>query len=264
MIGVLAYASVMTFGGCADTLILRPSTGPRKAGSATARIIESDGRRIEVFTARSAGGWGEPDAFVLEFTGNATRAEDIAQYVAARWKALDAEAWVMNYPGYGKSAGGAHMKSIPPAALATYDALAKVAAGRPIYVAGNSLGTTSALYVAANRPVAGLVLQNPPPLQKMIFAHYGWWNLWLLAGPVSWQVPGELNSLKNAPKVKAPAVIVTADSDGTVPPKYQRMVVNAYAGEKHVIEMHGGHNDSVSGEAEKKLLEEIDWLAKRR
>jgi len=42
----------------------------------------------------------------------------------------------------------------------------------------------AALSVAARRPVAGLVLQNPPPLRQLIMGHYGWWNLWLVAGAV--------------------------------------------------------------------------------
>jgi pimeloyl-ACP methyl ester carboxylesterase len=155
------------------------------------------------------------------------------------------------------------MKLFAPAALATYDELAKVANGRPIYLAGNSLGTSSALDVAANRPVAGLVLQNPPPLQTMIRSHYGWWNLWLVALPVSWQVPRELNSMINAPQVKAPAVFIAADGDTVVPPKYQHMVIDAYAGPKRVIEMRGGHNDSVRGDEEKRLGEGIEWLTRQ-
>ena len=87
---------------------------------------------------------------------------------------------------------------------------ARRAQGKRIFVTGRSLGTAAALYVAAHRPVAGLVLQNPPPLQSLILRRHGWWNLWLLAGPIAMQVPADLNSLRNAPKVTAPAVFVLA------------------------------------------------------
>ena len=50
-------------------------------------------------------------------------------------------------------------------------------------------------HVAANRPVAAIVLQNPPPLRQLILGHYGWWNLWLIATPVALGVPSELDSL---------------------------------------------------------------------
>jgi pimeloyl-ACP methyl ester carboxylesterase len=167
----------------------------------------------------------------------------------------------MNYPGYGGSEGGAKLKLIPPAALAAYDALAEVARGRPIFVEGNSLGTAPALYVAAHRPVAGLILQNPPPLQSLILRRHGWYNLWLVAGPVAMHVPAELNSLKTAPQVTAPAIFVVAHHDNVVPLAYQRRVVNAYGGAKRVIDLrNASHWDGVTGDAEKQLLDGIEWL----
>jgi len=266
MIAILAslYLIVMTFGGCADRLILHASTDPIDAGPAVRQTFDYDGRKIEVWTARSPSADSRsPEAFVLEFCGNATRAEQIAQFVADRWKAHAVEAWVMNYPGYGTSQGGAHFKLIPPAALATYDELAKVAKGRPIYVEANSLGTAVGLYVAANRPVAGLVIQNPPPLQKLVLGRFGWWNLWLIAGPVSMQIPQDLNSLKNAPKIHAPAVFLSADHDSLVPPAYQKLVIDTYAGPKRVIIMKGTtHWQSVTGDANTQLLDGIEWLWK--
>jgi hypothetical protein len=258
----ILYLLALTFGGCADRLVLHPSTHPIDAGRAQVRTVDLHGSKIEVCTARSpAIGWAGPQAYVLEFCGNATRAEQITQYVADRWKNYPVEVWVMNYPGYGKSEGGAHFALIPPAALATYDALAKVADGKRIFVNGNSLGTTPALYVAAHRNVAGLMIQSPPPLQKLIVGRYGWWNLWLIAGPVSMQIPQELNSLKNAPNVMAPAVFLTPDHDTLVPPSYQQLIIDAYAGAKRVIVMKGAsHWDSVTGDANTQLLAGIDWL----
>jgi alpha-beta hydrolase superfamily lysophospholipase len=263
LIGVfIAYAASMTFGGCADRLILFPSKQPIDAGRAQRFTIQNDGRDLEVWTARSPAAEGrEPEAYVLEFCGNATRAEDITQYVADRWSRFPVEVWVMNYPGYGGSQGRARLSLIAPAAMTTYDALANRSAGRPIFLAGNSLGSVPALYVAAHRPSAGLVLQNPPPLRKLILGQHGWWNLWLLAGPVALQVPGELDSLDHAPRVTSPAVFLLADQDGVVPPKYQTLVTDAYAGPKRLIPLSGaGHNDSVKGHAERQLQCALDWL----
>ena len=98
---VLAYGFVIVFGGCADQLILHPLRGPIDAGRARAITVHANGRPVEVWTARSSAAASEDDvdAFVLEFCGNATRAEQIAQYVADRWHRFPVEAWVMNYPG---------------------------------------------------------------------------------------------------------------------------------------------------------------------
>src|SRR5439155_6616289 len=166
------------------------------------------------------------------------------------------EVWVMNYPGFGGSAGPATLHAIPSAALATYDALAKQAHGKPIILAGNSLGTCAALYVASIRPAAAMILQNPPPLQSGIMQRYGWWT-----APFVMQIPGQLNSLDNARKVKAPAIFILSGKDPTVPPKFAQMVVDNYAGQKHLLRMpDADHNSPVSGDAEQKLQRELDWI----
>ena len=107
---------------------------------------------MEVFVARSPGARSAgPRAYVLEFCGNATRAEYVINYVADRWGDRPVEVWVMNYPGFGASTGPAKLDAIAQASLATYDALAKEARGKPIILAGSSLGTCAALYVATQR-----------------------------------------------------------------------------------------------------------------
>jgi hypothetical protein len=258
------YLAVMTFGGCADKLILYPSTRPVHAYSATRlRFDDTSGRQtLEVWTDRSPGARSrDPEAFVLEFIGNASRAEDVTSYVASRWGARPVEVWSLNYPGYGGSTGPATLHSIPPAALRAYEEMAKRAGNKPIIVSGNSLGTTAALYVASHRRVNGLIVQNPPPLRSMILRQFGWWNLWLLAGPVAMQVPGDLDSLRNAPRVTAPAVFVMSSDDEVVAPRFHKMVLDAYAGPTRVIDVAGGtHNSEIEGKAADELQAGMDWL----
>jgi pimeloyl-ACP methyl ester carboxylesterase len=244
---------LMTFGGCADRLILYPSTHPlpRAASVQRREAPLPAGSPVEVWVGRSPGALrAEPRAFALTFTGNADRAERAAAYVAADWGTRPVEVWAVNYPGYGGSPGPARMGSIPPAALAAYDALAARAGGRPIFVTGQSLGTTAALYVAAHRPVAGCVLWSPPPLRNMILLRHGWWNLWLLAAPVALAVPPELDSLRNAPKVTAPAVFVLTGRDTVVPVKYQVKVTDAYAGTRQIVRLGDSeHNAVIEGQS---------------
>src|SRR5947209_3170180 len=108
---LVVYLMVISCGQPADRMILFPPKGHIDAGPAAHRVvIRPQGRDLEIWTARSPAlaPDDEPQAYVLEFTGNATRAEQIARYVADRWKNHPVEAWVMNYPGYGGSEGGAH------------------------------------------------------------------------------------------------------------------------------------------------------------
>jgi fermentation-respiration switch protein FrsA (DUF1100 family) len=259
---LLVYALTMLFGGCADKLILYPSRQPIDPRTATRTEVPSPGGNIEVWIDRSPGARtaGTPQAYVIEFTGNATRAEQVATYAADRWRDRPVEVWMVNYPGYGGSAGSARLSAIPPAALAVYDHVAARAAGKPIFLAGNSLGTTAALHVATNRAAAGLILQNPPAIRNLILTRYGWWNLWLLAGPVALQIPRELDGPTNAATATAPALFVLAEQDDFVVPANQRKVVDAYAGPKRIIRMSGGHNDAIAPDAEATFQEGLNWL----
>ena len=266
VVGLLGYTLLMTFGGCADMLILHPTTDRYFVAGTTRREVPVPGAKpVEVWTMRSPGARSaEPAAYVLEFVGNASRAEGMADFVAEEWGHRPVEVWAVNYPGYGGSPGPARLAAIPPAALAAYDALKQRAGGKPIFVSGQSLGTTAALHVAANRPVAGAVLWSPPPLRDMILKRFGWWNLWLLAGPVAIQVPGQLDSLRNARKVTAPAVFVATGNDTVVPLSYQAKVSDGYAGEKRFIRLPDSeHNALLEGPSVGEYQAALDWLWER-
>jgi dienelactone hydrolase len=107
---------------------------------------------------------------------------------------------------------------------------------------GYSFGATAALYIAAHRPVAGAILQDAPALRQMIIGEHGWWNLWLLAGPLALKVPAALDSVANAKAAQVPAIFLVDELDTAVPPKYQKLVIQAYAGKKQVISVPDGYH----------------------
>ena len=259
---VLIYFLGVTFGGCADHLLLHPWRYPVDAHGADRIDLPFGDGRLEIWQANSASlrqSGGEPEAYVLEFTGNATRAEDVAIYVAQRWDAHAAEAWTLNYPGFGGSSGSGRLSKLVPSGLAAYDALAARAHGKPIIVAGNSMGTNTALAVAARRPVAGLLLHSPSPLKQVVMGHHGWWNLWLLAIPTALGVPDDLDGIANARNCQVPAVIVTGSRDTLVPPKYQNQIIDVYAGTKRVLTFDGDHNTAPDGNCPG-FGDAIEWL----
>jgi uncharacterized protein len=258
----LAFFLLMSFGGCADRLLLHPSNDPIAVEGATRLQLPAGGGTVEVWTMRTSACRGrEPQAFVLQFIGNADRAENAVVRAAGQWDAQPVEVWAVNYPAFGGSTGPVSMKGSAAASLAAYDALKPRTGDRPIFLSGISLGTAAALHVASQRPVAGLVLHNPPPLRQLIMGRFGWWNLWLLATPVACGVPSELDSLGNATRVTAPAVFILAGADEIVSPKYQHKVVDAYAGEKRLVDLAGAHhNDMPEGKGEQDVKAAIDWL----
>jgi pimeloyl-ACP methyl ester carboxylesterase len=261
-VAVLLVVVVM-FVNLPDQLILFPTTKPLDAHGATRRTFPFGGGQVEVWTAKSrlAQQQGRTDVFVLRFYGNADRADRWAAAEAEMWNDRAVEIWGMNYPGFGGSTGPARLSKIGPAALAVFDEVKQHAGDRPIVPFGASIGATAALYVAAQRPVAGVILHNPPPLREMILRRFGWWNLWLLAGPIALQIPRNLDSIANARAIRAPAVFLLADRDEVVPPRYHKLVVDAYAGEKRVIALHGAyHNDPIDGAALADFYQTLDWL----
>jgi pimeloyl-ACP methyl ester carboxylesterase len=261
----IVYFAAMFFGHLADRLILFPTRAPINADGAVRKAIPFENGQLELWIAQSqlARSNGSAGVYVLRFYGNADRAERWPAEEAEMWDNRAVEIWGMNYPGFGGSTGPARLSKIGSAAAAAFDELKRHSGDRPIVVFGTSIGATVALNVAASRQanVGGLILQNPPPLREMILRRFGWWNLWLLAGPIAFQIPKDLDSITNAKAIHSPAIFLVAEKDEVVPPRYHKLVVDAYAGEKRVIQLRGAHhNDPIEGTALADFNRGIDWL----
>ena len=264
VIGIV-YFTIMFFGHLPDHLILFPTKAPIDSGRAVRKAVPFENGELEIWTAQShrARLQGSADVFILRFYGNADRADRWAAIEAEMWDDRAVEIWGMNYPGFGGSTGPARLSRIGPAALSAFDELRRHANHRPIVPFGTSIGATAALHLAASRPggIAGVILQNPPPLREMILRQFGWWNLWLLAGPVALQMPRALDSITNARTSRAPAIFLLAERDEVVAPRFHRLVVDAYAGEKRVIALRNAyHNDPIEGTALADLNDALGWL----
>ena len=263
---VAAYLILILFSHLPDHLILFPTKAPLDAGEAARKMVPFQNGELEVWTAKSyrAKQQAGADIYVLRFYGNADRADRWVAAEAEEWNGRAVEIWGMNYPGFGGSTGPTRLSRIGPAAITAFDELKRHAAGRPIVVYGASLGSAAALHVAAQRPVAGLILHNPLPLRQMILRRFGWWNLWLLAGPIALQIPRELDSISNAKAIQTPAIFLLAEKDEIVPPRYHRLVVDAYAGQKRVVTLRDAyHNTPVEGAGLADLYRALDWLLPR-
>jgi uncharacterized protein len=261
------YILVILFGQISDHLILFPTTAPLDAHGAVRKVLPFQNGELELWTAQSrlARQNAHPEIYVLRFYGNADRADRWVAAEAEAWNNRAVEIWGMNYPGFGRSTGPARLNRIAPAALTAFDALRSNADERPIVLFGASIGSAPALHVAARRPVAGLIFHNPPALREIILRQFGWWNLWLLAGPVALQIPRDLDSIANGKSVHAPAIFLLAEQDEIVAPRYQRLVVDAYAGDKRVITLRGAHhNTPIEGAGLADLYNALDWLLPKK
>jgi len=268
VVGAISFYIVsILFAHLPDRLILFPTTGPVDSHGAARKILPFQTGELEVWTARSrlARQNDGPEVYVLRFYGNADRADRWVAAEAEAWNERAVEVWGMNYPGFGRSTGPARLNRIAPAALTAFDALRSDACDRPIVLFGASIGSAPALYVAAHRSVAGLILHNPPAVRQIILRQFGWWNLWLVAGPLAAQIPRELDSVANARAVHVPAIFLLAERDEIIAPRFQQLVVDAYAGEKRVIHLRGAqHNSPIEGAGLSDLYNALDWLLPRK
>lgn len=259
---LLLACAVLSMNCSADQLIVGENHERIDPAGARREMIQVNGRLVECWVARSPGAkTHEPQAYVLFFWGKGGRVDEWITRSADLWDNKPVELWGMNYPGSGGSEGPVEAARVCPDALAVCDHVAPIAGSRPIFVEGASFGTAVALSVAARRPVAGVIVKNPAPMRQLILGAYGWWNLWLLAGPVAQHVPADLDAVANAARCKAPAIMLLAGADVLIPPKYQRLVVDAYAGPKRLIAMPGaGHDSPLSHEAAEALNADVEWM----
>ncbi len=248
-----------------DALVLRPTRHAIPVEHKARRELPFRGGRLEFWHQRS-GPENRPNAdlVVLKFGGTGGRAERATEHPADCWPDLRAEVWALNPPGYGGSSGRASLQVMAEMALCAYDHVRAAAGPLPLIVTGNSLGGVAALYLAAHRPVNGLVLRNSPPLREVIVDRFGWWNLWIGARLIARQVPAELDAIRNAQRCRAPAVFVSALRDRIVWPRHQELIIRAYAGEKQVLPLRDAdHGCSLNERERQEYRRLLDWLRAR-
>lgn len=231
----------------ADRMILRPTTYPLPTDEKRRHTLRVAGQRVEVWIHDVGPVRSEFELCILKFPGTGGRAERSTDAPAEFWPHQATQIWAVNPPGYGGSSGTARLEYLAPTALAVYDELRVRCPECPLLVMGNSLGGCSALYLAANRRVEGLVLRNVPPLRQLIRRRYAVRGLVLGSWLLACHVPGELDAIACARQATVPAVFVMSDRDRVVPPPYQRRLHAAYAGPYQLVTLAGaGHASSMA------------------
>ncbi len=249
----------------ANRLILGPTCDAIDTNGKTRRLVHFASGSLELWSPRPCEHPpGEAQVYILKFGGTHSRAERATEHPAEAWSDLTSEVWAVNPPGYGGSPGMATLRGMAAMADAAYADIASRAGDRPIVVTGNSLGACYALYVAARRRVNGMILRNPPPLRSMIVRRHGWWNGYLGAALIAWNVPRELDGVSNAARCSAPAVMMASLRDRVVPVRFQRDIHRAYAGEKQILELpEADHADPLNEKEMAQYAQMLHWLRRK-
>ena len=227
-----------------DRLIFFPqpvaSTAHLPAHAEPFAVATADGTTLRGWIAR---GTTVPAPTVVYFGGNA---EEVSWTLAdTRWP----REWTivaLNYRGYGASEGKPGERELIGDALAIYDAVAaRDGIDRTrIVTFGRSLGTALATHLAAERPVAGVVLVSPyDSLAAIGHHHYPWL-------PVSLLLRHRFDASKDAGRCRTPLLAIAAQADEINPVARSRALYDAWAGPKHWHLIRDADHNSLGASAD--------------
>jgi pimeloyl-ACP methyl ester carboxylesterase len=146
--------------------------------------------------------------------------------------------YCLEYPGYGWRAGNANQADIVAAADAAVNELLKNDA-RPLYLAGESLGSGVACLVAARHPrqVRGLFLVTP--YTSAVDIAVGRYPIF----PVRLVMQDTYEAAAALNEYSGPVAILLAGQDYIVPTRFGQALFDGYTGPKKLwIQSDAGHN----------------------
>jgi hypothetical protein len=216
---------------------LKANTGAaiEEVSLVTADQVRLRGWLVHAVAART------PAPILIYFGGNAEEVSWLASTAGryAGWSLL-----LLNYRGYGASEGKPGEAALFADALQIYDyALGRARGGR-VAVMGRSLGSGVAVHVAAQRPVAGVILVSPydsvESVAKGIYPYL----------PISLMLKHRFDSLARAPGIKAPLLCLVASDDRVIPRPHSARLYAAWGGPRQWREIGAADHDSLAGEPE--------------
>jgi pimeloyl-ACP methyl ester carboxylesterase len=218
-----------------DSLIFHPQRvdESRRAALARSPAVESlfihgtDGTRLHAWHVKG-------DPLIIYFGGNA---EEVSWMLDEAPKRAPGVGWLLvDYRGYGSSDGSPSEQALVSDALQWYDHFKGT---ERIHVFGRSLGSGVAVQLAAQRPVASVILVAPfdslVEVGKRLYPFL----------PVDWMLKHRFDSVALAPKMKLPLLCIVASHDEIVPAEHAKRLYDAWGGPKQWIGLEGaGHNST--------------------
>jgi len=189
----------------------------------------SDGTRLHAWRIR--GKTGAP--LVIYFGGNA---ENVAWLLDELPRRDIGAAWLLvDYRGYGSSAGAPSEHALDADAALWYDFAAKETSH--IFAFGRSLGSAVAVHLASERRLDGMILVAPfDSMAEVGKRHYPFL-------PVRMLLQHRFDSLSLAPQINAPLLCIVGMHDNVIPAEHAQRLYDAWAGPKQWVELAAGHND---------------------
>jgi len=173
---------------------------------------------------------------ILGFGGNAWNADTVASYLHELFP--DVEVFAYHYRGYRPSTGSPSAAALLADAPVVYDHIIETVGTRRIVAVGFSIGSGVAAYLAAHRPLAGLMLVSPfDSLEALAREHFPW-------APVGWLLRHHMSTSEHVSVLSTPTALIAAGRDTIVSPERTEAVRRAIP--SLVLDRtiaHAGHND---------------------
>jgi hypothetical protein len=205
------------------------------AGVAERTIETPDGHRIVAWYGKARP--GKPT--LLYFHGNggslAARAPRIARFMDQGWGV-----YMMTYRGYGGSTGSpSEVANVADARLA-YQALVREGVSPTSIIAyGESLGSGIAVQIAAELPVAGVILDAPyTSIVDVAAQAYPFL-------PVRLLLIDRYDTTRYIGAIRAPLLILHGAYDGVVPVEMGRELARLAPGPKRLVVFPNGHHSDL-------------------
>lgn len=197
-----------------------------------------------------------PAPAVLVFHGNGELIDDMRDF-ADRWHRLGAHVLLVEFRGYGRSAGLPTIEACRADAAAWFDRVA----ARPdvrrdwIVAHGFSLGGAFAAELAGRRPVGGLILEGAPA--SLVEAAHDR-GIWLIFTRERFDAKAVLRSLPSA----VPVLITQGKMDEVMPPRHGELLAAARPN-ANVVWGKGGHYPQAVTDRPELLADLLSAVKKR-
>jgi hypothetical protein len=158
----------------------------------------------------------------------------------AMFHQLGLDTLIIDYRGYGASSGKPSEAGTYQDALAAWNHLTrhKRLAPERIVLFGESLGGSVAAWLAARYEPAGLItyasFTSVPDIARELYPIFP-----------AWLVRYRYDTAAALARVKRPVLVIHSRDDEIVPFGHGQALFAAAAGPKHLVALHGGHNDAV-------------------
>jgi uncharacterized protein len=223
---------------------------PQKLTRAQAEIYRSNHPEIEELSFSSAEGVNL-QGWLLRGTENVNgnlifyyggNAEEISYWLIDKPSLKSWNIVLMNYRGYGLSEGKPGERELFSDALKLYDHFTSQFASKDSSIAlfGRSLGTGTAVHVAASRKANAIILVSPFDSLANVARDF------FPFLPINMLLRHRFDSASKAPLIKIPALIMYSPDDQIVTAKHSRELARLLGGDVTTVEFPGKSHDSIS------------------